>query len=202
MVESTLETSEVVVGFPHQPSLFKRYGKTELLVGNRVYRLQVALKGQEPTQTHFTSFLSPCLSTVKEIRRDLGKFIEEVSDEEILAWIYELSQRVEDLDSDDTELEGDALLKQKKIWVRYQVDCELIETIYLGLAKGYGTFKKTMGDLSVSNNQELPVLETLLKRFKKKADDAESKITGGDASPMSSFVKASNTYTYTERGTF
>ena len=125
-----------------------------------------------------------------------------MSDDEILAWIYELSQRVEDLDSDDTELEGDALLKQKKIWVRYQVDCELIETIYLGLAKGYGTFKKTMGDLSVSNNQELPVLETLLKRFKKKADDAESKITGGDASPMSSFVKAANTYTYTERGTF
>ena len=202
MVESVVETNETVVGLPHQTSLFKRYGKQEWLVSNRVYRLQVTLKGQEPTETHFTSLLSPCLATVKEIRRDTGKYTEDMSDEEILAWIYEMSLHVEELDSDDTELDAAGLLKQKKRWVRYRTDCELIETIYLGLSKNYGTFKKSVGDLSISNEQDLPLLDTLLKRFQQKADEAEALITGASGTTVASFVKASNTSTYDERGTF
>ena len=202
MVESVVETNKVVVGLPHQSSLFKRYGKEERLVANRVYRLQVTLKGEEPHETHFTTVLSPCLATIKEIRRDTGKYTEEVSDEDILAWIYEMSQRVEDLDSEDTELDDAGLLKQQKRWVRYQTNCELIETVYLGLAKNYGTFKKTVGDLSISNAQNLPALDALLKRFQQKADEAEALITGASSSPVASFVKASNSYTYDERETF
>lgn len=202
MVESVVETNEVVVGLPHQPSLFKRYRKEERLVANRIYRLQVTLKGEKPYETHFTTVLSPCLATIKEIRRDTGKYTEEVSDEDILAWIYEMSRRVEDLDREGTALDDAGLLKQQKNWVRYQTNCELIETVYLSLAKNYGTFKKTVGDLSVSNAQNLPALETLLKRFQQKADEAEALITGANSSPVASFVKASNKHSYNEREKF
>lgn len=202
MALEMIETKELVVGLPHQQALFRKYQSQPVLEANRIYKMNLKFKHQPLVELKFTTTLDPCLATVKEIKRDLGKFIEEVADEVLLKIIFENSQLVEDLAGDGADLSGDSLLKVKKKWVRFKTDCDLVETIYLGMAKDFGTFKKVIGDITISNTQNLPGLETLLKRFKDKVQEAEDELAGSSGNFVSSFVKASNTYTYSERGTF
>lgn len=198
----TLETTELVVGFPHQTALFQKFKSQAPLQNNRIYHVEVKLKQNPVFTSSFITALTPLHATVKEIRRDLGDFAKDVDDIEILSVIYETSLLAEEFDTEDTQLEPAGIIKTQKKWARYTTDIEIVEVVYLGMAKKFGTFKKSIGELNVSDTQNLTGLANLLKRFKTKVEEAETALTGTGSGTVGSFVKASNNYIYSERGTF
>lgn len=202
-------TNYRVIGFKNQPhAMFQAYTDDETLLKNSKYTFQIKLKGQGAEQSVFLTQLNPYLSTIKRVRLETGQSLSELEDTEILYAIYQNSLEVADIGT-TTDLDEETLekrVKYEKMWVLYRTCYDLVYSAYLTKSYRYGVSKKGIGDLNVSKEDKLPLLDPMIQKFKTKMEQAEEQLNAigseDETQYAVTFTKASSNNTYSERGSF
>lgn len=191
-------------------ALYKKYGTLRRLKVNNLYNVQICID-KEFTRWSFMSEMSPMFATVKQVRQQIGKFIEDVTDSQIELMLYansvkvvelidQLANQEEPVENVTYEVDANGIYsttyRAVKNWVLYQTCIDLIYYIYYGIAIRYGSIKKIIGDIDIERNVKLPYLDDLLDRLKDLWEDADEEIRGVDI--VKSFVKAIDKYKYTD----
>ena len=196
-------TAKRVVGYRNQRNVMfyinDERDKEHLAVNHR-YVLHFKPLWQEAIISEFTTLLTPFYSNVTRIRMDTGDMLNDMSDQEILRYLYDNSKEVLLLEPEEADdgLDVDHYMTQ---WVRYKTDCDLIQAAYLSRSVTAGAEEKRIGETTISREVALPILDDMLKRFLRGMQEAEDMLKGITI-PTASCVKAGTNYTYTARGTF
>lgn len=183
-------------------SLFNTNNTDNTMYENTHYNLKLFLK-DELIETEFTTKLKSLYSDISSVRRDTGSFLNEISDKDILKFLYENTIAIEEIVSDLEEKGSDvtATDRDKVLWVRYKTDLDLLYVQYLNINNRYGTQSKKVGPIDIEKTTKLPYLDKLLKGIQDKFDEVNNKFI--EINIASSFVKAGNTqYPLSERNSF
>lgn len=173
-------------------AMFTRNLENNSIYENTIYYLNLLLNG-ESFETKFISKLNPLYCDIKTIRTDDGLFIQDISDDDIIKFLYDNSVKVEE--KAETVMEKDTTKEitddQKRLWVRYRTDLDLLIRKYIDINNKYGTKNKKVGPIEIEDTTKLPYLDKLLEEYKAKLQEAENAFTENVIA--SNFVKAGNT---------
>lgn len=197
-------------------SIFKRYGSEEKLKFNDRYKVNLRINNNDINWS-FSTQLTPFFTTVKKIREDLGRTINELTDEYIASlihrnsWelVYKIQEAMDDTEaSEDLNENAEIVVESDNIngeyknswriasnWVRFKTEIDIIMIKYYQASFDYGTKVKTTGDLSVTNSTKLPYIDNLLDKLKKDFEEMDDKIFGATMF-AASFQKGSTNYNY------
>lgn len=194
------------------PGLFSRYGQTQKLKINNRYEVQFCIRKKRESFS-FSSTLSPFLTTVKKVREDINKFIDDYSDEYVASMIHRASHdmiaMIDDLAENGTEnveysVDSDGIYtstaKAVERWVRYSTEIRLMLAKYYGISGEYGAISKKLGDIEISKTSKLPYIDQMLKRLERDLAGVESTIRGSYS--IQSFLKAGTKAEYQGRTTW
>lgn len=178
-------------------SLYKIFSSNSKLKFNHAYNFSLNING-EAFNSKFYSKHDPFYTTIKKIRMDTGDLLDHATDYQISQLIYLHSKEAQDTLGDSI---SDIPVYATNV-VRYQTDIDLCWQIYLSISGKYGVFKKKIGTIEVDQEVKLPMIDTMIKRFKELLKPNEE-LLNGDKKTASSFVRAGNTtYTVANRGVF
>lgn len=201
-------------------ALFQKYTSVQKINFNNRYKIHLKMDDVD-IDWSFTTRLTPLFCTSKKILEDIGEFIQGFTEEYINSKIHRNSWEIllrinealeDDEASEDIRIENpikpdvttNEYTSPNRIvskWVKIKTEIDLIYARYYGISYNYGTITKTIGDVTVSKTTKLPYIDELLKNLKKDLESTEEAIFGG-TNLSKGFIKGSNSYTYSERGTF
>ena len=188
-------------------TLYRKYGTVQRFKLNNKYNISICID-RDMVEWKFASKLQPYFSAVRLVRTNIGKFIPDMTDEEIAWVIYKNSkfclELVDQLAENGIEnvtytyipATGlyDTSYRAIRNWVLYQTCIDLIYYVYYGIAINYGSIRKEIGDVAIERSTKLPYLDDLLKRLKDNWDEADEEIRGVNV--VVSFVKGIDPYKY------
>ena len=197
-------------------AIFKKYSEENLLKKNNKYIFNVKIDNEDITSV-FYSKTSPLLISVRNIRSEIGEFISDYTDQQIIDVIYNNS--VDLIAKLNVIAESE---NEKDITVTYEVDedgnytfsnpraikaymiaktcIDLIYSKYFGISARYGSIKKSIGDIDVEKSVKLPYIDNLLAKYKKMLEDALKVIDGYNVA-VTAVRAGDNTYESWERET-
>lgn len=189
-------------------SLFNRYSDTNNLLINNKYKLHVLIDDVS-IDSVFNSKLSPMVIQTSLIFKEIGEFIEGYTDQDVSERIYNYSKELIDLidelaNQEDpvtnitytVDKDGNYTFSNKTVAKNYvlaKTAIDLIYSRYFGISLRYGSIKKQIGDIDVERTTKLPYVDTLLGRYQKMLEDAES-IIKGKTIAVSAVRAGTNTY--------
>lgn len=196
--DSILNSVKVVTKNSYNKNaLFKIFGSNVNFKLNHTYEFSLPIQGKV-FNTEFSTKYDPFYTTVKKIRLDTGDLLNNVSDNQIAALIYQYSKEVLDVLGDD----ADEIPVYASNVVRYKTDIDLCWAIYLSVSGKYGVKSKKIGTIEIEKNIKVPYIETMVKRFKELLAPNEE-LLNGEKDTVLAFVKANSTaYTVPDRGVF
>ena len=187
-------------------SVYSRYDSKNHLNENNKYHIGIAID-KDIYEWEFSSRRNPMFCTVKNIRQDIGEFINGFSDEYISDKIYENSLEVinlidtlktQDIENVTYTQDDDGFYTSTysavSRWVRYKTDIDLVTSRYFGISGNYGSQLKEIGDIKIEKNVKLPYIDNLLKLLKRNFDAADEEIRGVNS--VKSAVKGYVNYKY------
>ena len=210
-IASTSITLEVVSPghSDRKNTLYRKYSTDRKFKMNNLYSVRICID-KDFIDWQFSSQLQPFFATVRQVRQQIGEFIEGVTDDHIASLIYKNSVQVVELidqlaNQDDpvenveyeyNQATGEytTTYRAVKNWVLYQTCIDLIYYKYYGIAAHYGSIRKEIGDVSIERSVKLPYLDDLLKRLKDYWEEADDEIRGINV--VAAFVKAIDNYKY------
>ena len=189
-------------------SLFSRYSDTNNLLVNNKYKLHVLIDDTS-IDSVFNSKLSPMVIQTNLIFKEIGEFIEGYTDQDVSERIYnyskELVELIDELANQEDPVtnvtytvdeDGNYTFSNKMVAKNYvlaKTAIDLIYSRYFGISLRYGSIKKQIGDIDVERTTKLPYVDTLLGRYQKMLEDAESIIKGRTIA-VSAVRAGTNTY--------
>ena len=156
----------------------KRYETgVQRLLNNQIYEGSLIIDG-EPIGFHFTSRYDPLYCTAKVIQQDIDH-IATLSEDAINFLIYDQSMRVMTFMNGGGDLNYTMptpyLLKDPtKIpyniqqHVRYSVEKDIINAVYLSITGSAGKVSKKLGDMEISKAIQIPYLKDMLRAIEEK----------------------------------
>lgn len=197
-------------------AIFKKYSEENLLKKNNKYIFNVKIDNEDITSV-FYSAVSPLLTTVKIIRSEIGEFIPDYTDQQIIDVIYnnsidliakldEIAQSEDEEDKTVTyevDEDGNYTFSNPRAIKQYMIakTCiDLIYSKYFGISYNYGSIKKNIGDIDIEKSVKLPYIDNLLSKYKKMLEDALKVIDGYDVA-VTAVRAGDNKYESWERET-
>lgn len=171
------DSDVVVVQFQHPISIkpLQQYGSTIRLLPNNEYTFNMSFP-LFSAKYSFTSRYDPLYSSVKIIRNDLGKWLEDISDENINLMIHTTSLTANEILGDEIP---NPLPNYVKQYTRYKTQVALIKNVYLENIKNHKNLK-TLGNLTIDNQSRMPDLEDLLRSINSDLAPWEAMMFGGN----------------------
>lgn len=178
--------------------MVERYGTETRLQENQLYTIALKVKGQELKVVSFTSRYNPLFSTVRMIRSDFRDLFSTYSDDDINRLIHDNSKLAIELTAQsangttiDVNAE-DGIPYAARQYVRYKTELDLATDLFLTLSTKSGTEDKTLADMRIMKQVQLPYIDSILKVLQQRLASWEAQLIGMRAAP-SSAVRAGGT---------
>ncbi len=193
------DDKKVTIVGDKKDSMFQKFGTEQTLLNAQEYTVRFT-QGDQVLQSIFYTRMDPSYSTIKIIRNDLGKVLDEIKDSQIAFQIYQNSVLANNIASEENlgRLEEEEKIPYVfKQYVRYRTELDLLIAIYLHISGRGSTEKKVLGELEIEYKWRLPDIKPLLDELKRALKPWEKELRGQTSvGIIASAVKAGSSAPY------